>query len=316
VAAVAASRGEIVTYRGAVIQAFYAASDGGHSDSVQDVWHGGNPAYAIPWLTGVCDPGEWTGANPWKAWTVSVDTATLTARLGPYTGPIGTVGTFSHIARAGGGRIMTAVAVGSTGSAKVTGTELRAALGLPDDRVWINSNRIITGGIRTAYDGLMCAPGLPASPRVAVPGGGEQHFQTGGLYRNAHLNLTVWLRGVVDDEYRAVGSGGGVLGVPVSHVLVLGTTSNGTSKLSSGSMSCACKRIDFARGRVYWKQGIGAHALWGPVLTAYLGAGGAAGSLGFPTTRVLPRTGGGTRAVFEHGRVVCPAGEPCAVVPS
>jgi uncharacterized protein with LGFP repeats len=77
-----------------------------------------------------------------------------------------------------------------------------------------------------------------------------------------------------------------------------------------------CKRIDFARGRVYWKQGVGAHALWGPVLTAYLGAGGAAGSLGFPITRVLPRTGGGTRAVFEQGRVECPAGDPCSVVPS
>jgi SpoIID/LytB domain protein len=314
--AVAASRGEIVTYRGAVIQAFYAASDGGHSDSVQDVWHGGDPAYAIPWLTGVCDPGEWTGANPWKAWTLSFDTATLTARLRPYTGSIGTVTTFSHIARADGGRIMTAVAVGSTGSAKVTGTELRAALGLPDDRVWINSNRIITGGIRTAYDGLMCAPGLPASPRVTVPGGGEQHFQTGGLYRNGHLNLTVWLRGVVDDEYRAVGSGGGVLGVPVSAVHVLGGGSPGPSSLSTATMSCVCKRIDFARGRVYWKQGVGAHALWGPVLTAYLGAGGAAGSLGFPTTRVLPRVGGGRRAVFEHGRVECPAGDPCSVVPS
>ena len=40
VAAVAASRGQIVTYHGAGIQAFYAASDGGHSDSVQDVWLG------------------------------------------------------------------------------------------------------------------------------------------------------------------------------------------------------------------------------------------------------------------------------------
>jgi Sporulation protein and related proteins len=104
------------------------------------------------------------GANPWKAWTLSFDTATLTARLRPYTGSIGTVTTFSHIVRADGGRIISAVAVGSTGSATVTGTELRAALGLPDDRVWINSNRIITGGIRTAYDGLMCAPGLPRHP--------------------------------------------------------------------------------------------------------------------------------------------------------
>ena len=128
------------------------------------------------------------------------------------------------------------------------------------------------------------------------------------MYRNTNAGLTLWLHG-------AVGSGGGVLGVPVSHVLALGTASNGSSPLSSGSMSCVCKRIDFAGGRVYWKKGIGAHALWGPVLTTYLGAGGAAGSLGFPTTRVLPRLGGGQRAVFEHGRVVCPAGDPCVVIP-
>ncbi|MDP9185451.1 MAG: SpoIID/LytB domain-containing protein, partial [Actinomycetota bacterium] len=35
---------QVVTYNGALIQAFYAASDGGHSDSVEDVWHGGDPA--------------------------------------------------------------------------------------------------------------------------------------------------------------------------------------------------------------------------------------------------------------------------------
>ena len=128
--------------------------------------------------------------------------------------------------------------------------------------------------------------------------------------------MTVWLRGVLDTEYRAVGSGGGVLGVPVSHVLVLGNASSGTSTLATGSISCACKRIDFAGGRVYWKRGIGAHALWGPVLTTYLHAGGAAGSLGFPTTRILRRAGGGQRATFEHGRIGCPAGGSCAVVPA
>ena len=58
VAAVAATAGEIVTYNGSVIQAFYAASDGGYSEDVEDVWHGGNPAYAIPYLRGVCDPGR------------------------------------------------------------------------------------------------------------------------------------------------------------------------------------------------------------------------------------------------------------------
>ena len=58
VAAVTDTAGEIVTYGGSVIQAFYAASDGGYSEDIEDVWHGGNPAYAIPYLRGVCDPGR------------------------------------------------------------------------------------------------------------------------------------------------------------------------------------------------------------------------------------------------------------------
>src|SRR5206468_6910161 len=136
---------------------------------------------------------------------------------------------------------------------------LRAALGLPDDRVWIDSDRLVTGPIRTAYDDLMCAPGLPASPRRSVPGGTQQYFREGGLYRNANKDLTVWLRGVVDEEYRAVGSGAGVLGVPVSKVVALGGAS-ATSALTTGSLACTCKRIDFAHGRVYWKRGVGAHA--------------------------------------------------------
>jgi len=310
--AVDATAGRVVTYGGEVIQSFYAASDGGHSDSVEDVWHGGDPAYAIPWLTGVCDPGEWTPANPWKTWTRTFDDTTLTARIQPYTGSIGTVASFSHVVRASGGRILTATAVGALGTATVTGTELRAALGLPDDRVWIDQNRLVTGALRTAYDELMCSPGLPTSARRSVPGGSQQFFADGGLYRNGGAALTLWLRGVLDDEYRAVGSGGGVLGVPTSTVRVLGSGATTTS--ARGTLGCSCKRVDFVNGRLYWKSGLGAHALWGPVLAAFLDDGGAAGPLGFPTTRVLPRTDGGEEATFEYGGIVCPAGEACSVI--
>ena len=65
------TRGRVVTYRGALIQAFFAASDGGHSEDVENVWHDGDPAYAMPYLRGVCDPGEQTAANPWTDWSYS-----------------------------------------------------------------------------------------------------------------------------------------------------------------------------------------------------------------------------------------------------
>ena len=86
VAAVTDTAGEVVTYGGSVIQAFYAASDGGYSEDVEDVWHGGNPAFAIPYLRGVCDPGEDTTANPWTDWTRTFSASNLVpARRTPAT---------------------------------------------------------------------------------------------------------------------------------------------------------------------------------------------------------------------------------------
>ncbi len=303
VKAASSTAGEVVTYKGSIIQAFYAASDGGHSDSVEDVWHGGNPAYAIPWLTGVCDPGESTNANPWTDWTRTYSASDASSRLAPYTGSIGTIRRFSPIKRGDGGRIITAVAVGSNGSATVTGTEMKSAFGWYDERVWINSDRTIGGRIRDAYDHLGCRPGLPASPQRSVDGGSQQFFETGGIYANNGANFAVWLRGPIDREFRAVHAAAGVLGVPTSD----------PATLSRRATTCTgCKRVTFIGGRIYFSPASGAHALWGNVLATYLDHKGAAGPLGMPTSRVLDRAGGGVRARFEHGRIAC-AGGSCTV---
>ena len=81
-----------------MIQAFYSASDGGYTEDVEDVWHGGNPAYAIPYLRGVCDPGS-TSANPWTDWTRTFTASSLSSRLAPYTGGVGTVERFTDVRR-------------------------------------------------------------------------------------------------------------------------------------------------------------------------------------------------------------------------
>lgn len=304
VGAVDATSTQLVTYKGLVIQAFYAASDGGHSDDVQNVWHGGNDTYAIPWLRGVCDPGESTSANPWTNWSRSFDAATITSRLSPYTGSIGRITGFTNIQRTDAGRILSIVAVGQSGSDPVTGSQLRSALGLPDGRVWINQNRNVRGALRETYDDLMCAPGLPTSKFRPVAGGEEQYFQNGGLYRNDAIVRTVWLKGSIDREYRAVGSATGVLGLPLSGAKSL-------SALRMAGSCTSCQRVTFVDGRIYRKAGVGTYALWGSVLDTYVDEGGAGGALGFPTTRVRNRPDGGTRARFEHGRIVCPAGAGC-----
>ena len=197
VAAVVGTAGEVVTYQGSVIQAFYAASDGGYSEDVEDVWHGGNPAYAIPYLRGVCDPGEYTSANPWTDWTRSFTASSLSSRLAPYTGAIGTITRFRDIQRGESGRIVSAIAHGTAGTGSVEGDELRRALGLPDARVWINSDRNIVGAVRAKYDDVMCRPGLPRSIVVALDHGSRQLFQRGGIYRNGQVDLTIWLKGAI-----------------------------------------------------------------------------------------------------------------------
>jgi SpoIID/LytB domain protein len=301
--AVRSTAGQVVTYNGGLIQAFYAASDGGHSDSVEDVWHGGDPAYRVRWLTGVCDPGEWTGANPWTKWTKRFSASEVTSRLEPYTGAIGTVRRFGTIRRGGGGRIISARVIGSNGSHPVTGSQLKGALGLFDERVWINSDHTITGPIRTRYDRLGCRPGLPTSRQRAVTGGAQQFFAHGGLYRNGDADMTVWLKGAIDREFRAVGAAAGRLGVPTSSPIAL-----------SRSTSCSgCRRVTFAGGRIYFAPAPGAHALWGNVLETYLKHNGADGPLGMPTSRVRPKRGGGVRATFQHGRISCEGGS-CSVV--
>ena len=304
VAAVVGTRGEVVTYQGSLIQAFYAASDGGYSEDVEDVWHGGNPAYAIPYLRGVCDPGEYTSANPWTDWTRSFTASSLSSRLAPYTGGIGTIKRFTDVRRGVSGRIVRATARGTRGSASVEGDELRSALGLPDGRVWINTDRNIVGAVRAKYDALMCRPGLPRSPVVTLDHGSRQLFERGGIYRNSRVDLTIWLKGSIHTEYVATGGARGRLGLPVSDAVSVRRTSAATDCSS-------CRRIILESGRIYFKPGVGAHALWGSVLSAYLDRGGTQSALGYPTTRVRS-VDGVRRASFEHGTIACANGS-CAV---
>ena len=260
VAAVNDTRGQVVTHNGNVIQAFYAASDGGHSDSVEDVWHGGNSDFAIAYLKAECDPGEDSAANPWTDWQKSLTAPELTSRLAPYTGSIGTVRGFGAVRRGAGGRIIRATVRGRAGSAPITGSELRWAIGAWDGRIWINENKNITGPIRTRYDAVMCRPGLPTSRIQSVDGGSRQQFKKGAIFRTASADVTVWLRGPVYREYRSIEGPNGPIGMPVSQIVDI-NPGGGTRSL-------------FERGRILGKRGLGTHALWGRVLAEYLDRGG------------------------------------------
>lgn len=210
VSAVDATEDEVVMSGGSTIQAFYMSSSGGHTENNENVW-GGEP---IDYLRGVCDPGDYSDDNPNATWEMSFPTPELTHELslgiGPVTG-------FVDVDRGVSGRIMSATVRGMDGSASITGAALRSALGLPDDRVWIDVDRQVVGPIRTKYDDLGCAPGLPTSRQVGVAGGLRQKFQGGTIYFRAEVGAHE-LHGTVLARYLDEGGPGGHLGFPITDV--------------------------------------------------------------------------------------------------
>jgi stage II sporulation protein D len=238
VSAVDGTRNEIVSYQGQSIQAFYMSSSGGFTEDNENVW-GGTP---IPYLRGVCDPGDYTTSNPNATWIQTISKANVTHDLGL---GIGSVTGFSKTQRGVSGRIITTTVKGENGTTTISGSTLRSDLGLLDDRVWIDADRLITGPIRQKYDALDCSPGLATSRQVRVAGGDRQGFEDGAIYwsdaTNAHL-----LSGDLLDFYVAKGGPGGKLGFPVADQVKL---SNGGTKapFEHGTIRCtaggACQII-------------------------------------------------------------------------
>ena len=119
-AAVAATSGEVVTYAAEPVPAYYFASSGGETESVQNAFMG---APAEPYLTAVLDPYDATRYGPI---TMSIHAADR--RL-----PGLVDGTLERIVvtkRGVSPRIVSAELVGTGGTTTVNGATLSAALGL------------------------------------------------------------------------------------------------------------------------------------------------------------------------------------------
>ncbi len=210
VAAVNQTEDQVVLDGGQTIQAFYMSSSGGYTENNENVW-GGSP---IGYLRGVCDPGDFTSANPNATWIETFTTSEVTQELGL---GIGAVRRFVGEARGVSGRILSVTVRGANGNASISGNALQSALGLNDDRVWINSDRLVTGPIRDKYDRLGCGPGLPRSRQVAVAGGRRQDFRDGVIYFSSSTGAHE-LHGAVLDHYQKKGGPAGSLGFPTSDV--------------------------------------------------------------------------------------------------
>jgi stage II sporulation protein D len=124
-AAVADTRGQVVTYDGSPVATYFFASSGGYTESVQNVWIGSNPE---PWLRGVPDPYDDAGGNPYYRWSESMSMSSAASQLGSLV-----KGTFEGITITQHGvspRVVTASVHGSGGTTSVTGPQLQGIFGL------------------------------------------------------------------------------------------------------------------------------------------------------------------------------------------
>ncbi len=123
--AVIATSGEIATYGGAPATTYFFSSSGGHTENVENVWPGSNPA---PWLRGVSDPYDGAGGDPYHRWSYAMSLSAASTRLGSLVkGHLIGIRVTKHGVSP---RILSAQIVGTRGATTVTGTQLQRAFRL------------------------------------------------------------------------------------------------------------------------------------------------------------------------------------------
>ncbi len=121
--AVRSTAGEVATYGGALIGAYFHSTSGGHTESVEYVW-----GSASPYLKGVPDYDQ---DSPHFSWIAVFEAAKLAASLRQAGYDVGDVWSIEGVAPQGpGGRYLERRLTGSAGEARLRSETLRAVLGL------------------------------------------------------------------------------------------------------------------------------------------------------------------------------------------
>lgn len=132
--AVAATRGQVVTYKGDVAETLYSACSGGHTESSVNVFGG-----SVPYLVGVPDPYD--HYCPLHKWKLEFSGPEISSRLGGYL-----KGKLKRVVITKTGvspRIVSAKLVGTGGVSTVTGSQLSVALGGYD--TWMKFQKVVNG---------------------------------------------------------------------------------------------------------------------------------------------------------------------------
>lgn len=126
-AAVDATRGETLCYENRTVAGYYFAASGGHTENAEDVW-----GFSLPYLRGVPDVYE---TNPSKKpWSVTLDTAELTALLQSAGKSVGTVLGVTREITTDSGRVYSLRVTGGLSRLSLYTEALRNVLQLPSTK--------------------------------------------------------------------------------------------------------------------------------------------------------------------------------------
>jgi stage II sporulation protein D len=163
--AVAATSGEVVTYKGKPVITYYFSSSGGRTENVENVFLGATPR---PWLKSVDDPYD--GASPLHTWVARMSLREAQRRLGGLVR--GSLRQIKVLERGLSPRVVRAEVVGTRGRRRTTGPALRARLELND--TWARFTVITTRGKRgdaappSAGGGTAAGGTAPRTARAAA----------------------------------------------------------------------------------------------------------------------------------------------------
>lgn len=169
-AAVDATKGQVITYRGQIINAVFHSCAGGHTENVEDVW-----TSPLPYLRGVPSPDRDLPECQWNP--VTLATNELSDRLG-YDGTITSIAVERHPS----GRVTALLIEGTAGTKTVDGEDVRDLLGLKSTLFSIEAER-----------GRVASAGSVASNpiRFRITGSGNGHgigLSQYGAYKLAQQN--------------------------------------------------------------------------------------------------------------------------------
>ena len=123
-AAVTATEGQVITYGGRLISAYYHASSGGHTEDVESVWTGASP---LAYLRGVPDPAE---SSPYEQWRVELDWGAAESAVAARYPEAGRLLAVNVLGRTAAGRALQVELVSERGTVKINGEGARTLFSL------------------------------------------------------------------------------------------------------------------------------------------------------------------------------------------